>query len=565
MLLFAGLLLLVLVAGVAVGVVLVLVRDKMRQGTDADAASLAAQLSQQAARLEEARERDSAQREKIARLEEQAARAAEFQTALGETSAQLDGARTQAADARERLTAAEASIDSQKDLLARFDQEIGELRAKRDSLIAEQEQLQKLLAQATTTLESERTQNAEKLALLNDARAELSNQFKALAADILEEKSRRFTEQNQANLGQILDPLKTRLADFQSKVEEVQKEGIAGRTELRSHIDQLRSLNERLSADANSLVNALKGSSKTQGDWGEFILESILEGCGLRKGEQYRVQESFSYQDETGRRRARPDVILDLPEGKHLVIDAKVSLLDYNDYCNHPDERERAAALARHIGSVRNHLKDLSGRNYQALYDLKTLDFVVMFIPIEPAFMLAIANDSRIWQDAWNKNVLLVSPSTLLFVVRTVSQLWNQERQVRNVQEIVRRGGELYDKLAAFAKDLVNVGKSLDAARQSYDDAYKKLRTGRGNAIRQAELLKKLGVRPTKAMPLPLVEEAMDESADLPESEPLSFPEPAEPLEIDSLAAELGDSETGEQDNPVAAGEMLFVPPSENL
>jgi DNA recombination protein RmuC len=369
--------------------------------------------------------------------------------------------------------------------------------------------LQTQAAELRTALEKERANAEEKLATLTAARQELSNQFEALANKILEEKSKRFTEQNQANLGTLLTPLREKFGEFQTKVESLEKEGVASRSELKVQIDQLRSLNERLSQDAANLVSALRGSSKTQGDWGEFILESLLESSGLRKDHEYRVQENFQRDD---RSRARPDVVLDLPEGRHIVIDAKVSLVDYNDYCAGEDEAFRDEALRRHLASVRGHIKELALRNYQSLYGLRSLDFVVMFVPIEPAFMLALAQDGKLWEEAWNRNILLVSRTTLLFVLRTVAHLWRQEQQTKNVQEIVRRGGELYDKLSAFAKDLTDVGNSLDDARHSYDEAWKKLTSGRGNAIRQAELLRKLGVKPTKTLPLAMVEEALEGS-----------------------------------------------------
>jgi len=386
--------------------------------------------------------------------------------------------------------------------------------AAREQQVSNQQiaDLREQAAHLRTQLENERSAATEKLALLTSARQELSNQFKSLAGDILEEKSKRFTEQNQTNLGTLLEPIKQKFTEFQGTVEALKTDGISGRTELKTQIDQLRTLNERLSNDASNLVNALRGSSQKQGAWGEYVLESILESSGLRKGHEYRVQESFTRED---RSRARVDVILDLPEGRHLIIDSKVSLNDYDTYCNGNDEALRETALTRHLGSMRAHIKGLSQQNYHALYGLTSLDFVIMFVPIEPAFMLAIARDGKLWQEAWDKNVLLVSPSTLLFVVRTVSQLWRQEQQTRNVQEIVRRGGELYEKLAAFTKDLTDVGKSLDSARQSYDEAMKKLSTGRGNAIRQAEMLKKLGIKPAKNIPTPLVEAALDTPPEL--------------------------------------------------
>jgi DNA recombination protein RmuC len=372
--------------------------------------------------------------------------------------------------------------------------------------------LRETVAELTAKFDAEKNASQEKLGVLTSARKELSDQFEALANRILEEKAKRFTDQNEANLGNLLKPLKEKFGEFQVKVESLEKDGITGRTELKSQIDQLSKLNERLSQDATNLVSALKGSSKTQGDWGEFVLESILESSGLRKGYEYRVQESFTREDRT---RARLDVILDLPEGRHLVVDSKVSLNDYNDACSTSDELLREAALGRHLGAVRAHMRDLSQRNYHALYDLNSLDFVIMFVPIEPAFIAAIGRDNKLWQEAWDKSILLVSPSTLLFVLRTVAQLWRQEQQTRNVQEIVRRGSELYDKLAAFAKDLTDVGRSLDAARSSYDEAYKKLAQGKGNAIRQAEMLKSLGVKPAKSLqqslPPKLVELALQE------------------------------------------------------
>jgi DNA recombination protein RmuC len=389
----------------------------------------------------------------------------------------------------------------------------------KDQLRGEISGLKSTVAELTAKFEAEKNASQEKLAVLTSARKELSDQFEALANRILDEKSKKFTDQNEANLGNLIKPLKDKFGEFQSKVESLEKDGLTGRTELKTQIEQLRTLNERLSQDATNLVSALRGSSKTQGDWGELVLESILESSGLRKGYEYRVQESFTREDRT---RARLDVILDLPEGRHLVLDSKVSLNDYNDACSAAEDSLREAALGRHLTAVRTHIRDLSRHDYHALYSLNSLDFVIMFVPIEPAFIAAIGRDNKLWQEAWDKSVLLVSPSTLLFVLRTVAQLWRQEQQTKNVQEIVRRGSELYDKLAAFAKDLTDVGKSLDAARSSYDDAYKKLAQGKGNAIRQAEMLKELGVKPVKSLqqslPPKLAELAFQDEHDVSDS-----------------------------------------------
>ena len=398
--------------------------------------------------------------------------------------------------------------------------------AERERLRDEGAKLQIQIAALRTRNSRTSERNAqEKLALLTSAREELSNQFKSLANDILEEKSKRFTQQNQENLGQLIAPLREKFGDFQQKVESLEKEGVAGRTELKTQIEQLRSLNERLSEDATNLVSALRGSSKAQGEWGEVVLERILESSGLRRDHEYRVQETIFREDG---RRARLDIIIDLPEGRHLVLDSKVSLNDYSDYCSAGDDTVRDAALARHLASVRKHIRELSQRNYASLYGLNSLDFVVMFVPIEPAFMLALARDGKLWQEAWEKNILLVSPSTLLFVLRTVAHLWRQEQQEKNVRDIVRRGSELYDKLAAFAKDLTEVGGKLDAARGAYDEAYKKLAEGRGNVIRQAEMLKSLGIKPTKSMPTAMLDLAMEQEL---------FDEPDETADTLELAA----------------------------
>jgi len=382
------------------------------------------------------------------------------------------------------------------------------LETERERLAQQRQSADNRATAAEAELAAERKQSAEKLTLLTQAREDLSNQFKALAGEILEEKSKRFTEQNQANLGQLLTPLREKITEFQSKVEEVQKEGIAGRSELRVQIGQLKTLNERLSQDATNLVTALKGSSKVQGDWGEFILEGLLEASGLRKGHEYRLQETLKREDGRG---ARLDVIVNLPGGRHLIIDSKVSLSDYSDYCNSESDEAREAALAQHLASVRAHLKGLSDRNYELLHGLNSVDFVVMFVPIEPAFMLAIARDSRLWNDAWGKNILLVSPSTLLFVIRTVAHLWKQEQQTQNAMEIARRGALLYDKFVGFVEDLKAVGYRLTQAKDSYEAAYGKLSSGQANLVKQSELLRELGVKPKKALPIELIAAAMED------------------------------------------------------
>jgi DNA recombination protein RmuC len=366
------------------------------------------------------------------------------------------------------------------------------------------------LAELNTRLEAERRQAAEKVELLRAAREEMTLQFKTLASDILEEKSKRFTEQNQSQLGQLLDPLRSRLQEFQGKVEQFYVAEGQQRSALAQQVVQLQQLNQMLSEDARNLTQALKGSAKSQGNWGELILERVLEASGLRRGMEYAVQESHVREDGT---RVQPDVVIHLPEERHLVVDAKVSLLAYEDSVHASDESARASAQRRHLESVKAHIKGLSTKNYQQLYGLQSLDFVLMFVPIEPAFMAAIAADSELFMDAWDRNVLLVSPSTLLFVVRTVAHLWRQEAQTRNAQDIAKRGAELYDRLVGFTADLEKLGERLRLAQDSYASAYDKLARRKGNVIRQAELLRGLGVKPSKQLSKALRAELQDDEA----------------------------------------------------
>lgn len=403
----------------------------------------------------------------------------------------------------ERLAAVQEDI-------RRIESEKTSLAGLRDQHAAERQRLSNQVTELNTMLEAERKQTTEKLQLLKNAEEQLSDRFKALASEILEDKSKRFTEQNKTNLDQLLEPLKVRLTEFQGKVHEVYVQEGKDRSALAEQVKQLLALNNQLSKDAHNLTVALKGQSKAQGNWGELILERVLEASGLRKGHEYVVQESHAREDGS---RAQPDVIVRLPEDRHLIIDAKVSLTAYEEYANAETDPRRDAAVKRHMDSVRVHIRELSEKNYQQLHGTQSPDFVLMFIPVEPAFMLAISHDSELWQEAWKKNVLLVSPSTLLFVVRTVAHLWRQEQQSRNAQEIANRGAELYDKLAGFVEDLDSLGTKLQQAQKAYDGAYSKFTGGRGNVIRQAEMLKQLGIKPSRQLPQRLVDAALDGSS----------------------------------------------------
>ena len=348
--------------------------------------------------------------------------------------------------------------------------------------------------------------------VLEQMRVSLPETFKSLANEVLEEKSKRFTEQNQTSLDQVLEPLKTRLEDFQARIEAARMEQVRGGEKLSAHIDKLFESNIKIGDQANNLAVALRGSSKSQGAWGELILERTLQAAGLRPGHEYDAQQGYAAENGT---RAQPDIVIHLPGDRHLVIDSKVSLVHHGAYNTAESESARTLAADSHCGSVRTHIRGLADKNYQTLYGLNSIDFVIMFLPFESAFMLAVSRDEKLWEQAWQRNVMLVSPSTLLFVLRTVASLWRQEQQKRNVEEIARRGAELYNKLAGFVADFTKMGERLDQAKSSYEDALSKLHTGSGNVIRQAEMLRTLGVKPTKQIPLGLIELAQQETLEL--------------------------------------------------
>jgi len=416
------------------------------------------------------------------------------------------GARARAvelAQATERVRGFEAERARQESACAKLEasarvdrQEIARLTGESERLRAE--------------LGAERRSAAEKLQVLEQARESLTNQFKVTAAQIFEEKTQKLTAQTKQTLDPLLDPLKLQLQAFQAKVEEVYVAEGKDRSALKGQVEQLMALNQKLSSDAHQLTAALKGSNKAQGNWGELVLSRILESAGLREGKEYTAQESHVRDDGT---RAQPDVVIHLPEGKRLVVDSKVSLTAYQRAVSADDPAERAAAMAEHVDSVRGHIKGLSAKGYQKLHEGEAIDFVVMFVAVEPAFMWAIEADPALWQDAWERSVLLVSPSTLLFVLRTVAHLWRQERQTQNAHEIAKRGAALYDKLAGFVEALDGVGAHLERAQKSFADARAKLATGNGNALRQAELLVKLGVKPTKKLPKGDADDAQGEPA----------------------------------------------------
>lgn len=337
---------------------------------------------------------------------------------------------------------------------------------------------------------------------------QFADRFKNLANEILEEKSKKFTEQNKSNLDQLLKPLNERIRDFEQKVMQTHKDGETSRAALIQQIKDLRDLNNKVTQEANNLANALKGQTKTQGNWGEMILEKILEKSGLEKGREYVVQESLRSDDG---RRLQPDIVVKLPEDRNVIIDSKVSLKAYERYYSAENEKEKEKALKEHISSIQTHVKGLSSKSYQKLYQINNPDFVLMFIPIESAFGLAVQHESSLYNDAFERNVVIVSPSTLLATLFTINNIWKQERQNQNAQEIARQSGALYDKFVGFTEDMLKLGERMDQARRSYDDALNKLSTGRGNLVRRAERIRKLGAGVSKPLPPGLLSDETDE------------------------------------------------------
>jgi DNA recombination protein RmuC len=395
--------------------------------------------------------------------------------------------------------------------IAQLNNEIGGLRADLASKATNESALNARIGQLEADLNNERKSLTEKVELLENAKQTLANQFQALASDILEQKSKTFSEGSQKELGTLLTPLREQIKDFREKVERVQTESTTGVTELKTLIGALGTLNEQLTEEARNLSTALRGSAKTQGDWGEFILRDLLDKAGLREGEQYVFQQSFSgieTENSERTRSVRTDVLLFLPGGRNLVIDSKVSLTAYTDCVNAKDEDARKAALKLHLTSMRGHITGLAKAGYHKLPEIEAPDFVVMFVPVEPAFLMALQCDGELWADAYKQGILLVGPTTLLYVIRIINVLWQQDRQARNVSEVMKRGTELYEKFAGFVTDMDLIGDSLRKTDRHYEEAMKKLSEGRGNLVRQVQMLKELGIRTNKSIPKHLLDRA---------------------------------------------------------
>ncbi len=332
-----------------------------------------------------------------------------------------------------------------------------------------------------------------------------TKEFENLANKILDNKSEKFTKQNKENIDVILKPLQEKIEKFEKRVDDTHKESLTGQAMLRQQIIGLKELNEQMSKEATNLTKALKGDSKIQGNWGELVLEKVLEKSGLEKDREYFVQQSFTTADG---KRVLPDVVIHLPDNKRMIIDSKVSLVAYERFVNEEDDEIQVRHLSEHLTSLKRHVDQLSEKNYQDLYEMESPDFVLLFVPIEPAFAIAINKDPSIYNKAFEQNIIIVTPSTLLATLRTIDTMWNNEKQQRNAIEISRQAGALYDKFEGLIKDLTGVGKKMDDAKGDYSNAMNKLFEGRGNLITSVEKLKKMGAKAKKSLPEKIIKRA---------------------------------------------------------
>ena len=381
-----------------------------------------------------------------------------------------------------------------------------DLRSLREQLTAEKTTSTEL----STRLQEQQSAMEEKVAFLNKAKETLTTEFENLGQKIFEEKTSRFTKQNQDNLQNLINPVREQIKDFQKRVNDVYDSDSKDRSVLREIVTNLSNMNQQLSTDANNLTKALKGESKTQGNWGEVILERILEQSGLKKGQQYDTQ---AHHVNTEGERFYPDIVIHLPEDKDIIIDSKVSLTAYERYVTTEDESEKRQALRDHVQSVRNHIKSLERKDYTDLVNVKTLGYVLMFIPIEPAFILAGDEDPSLFSGAASQSVFPVVPSTLMITLKTINAMWQLESQNRNAEQIASQAAALYDKLAGFLESFDKIGERLGQAQESWTAARNQLASGRGNLIGKAEKFRQLGVNPKKQLPEDLVEAAQTKTA----------------------------------------------------
>jgi len=391
--------------------------------------------------------------------------------------------------------------------LAELKENVSKIEIERENIRKEKDFLSTELSRRNTEFENLQEQNLKRDAELEQQQIQLRKDFELMATKILDEKSEKFTLQNKENIKQILNPLQEKIQLFEKKVDDTQKESISMHSALKEQLLGLKDLNQQMAKEATNLTRALKGDSKTQGNWGELVLERVLEKSGLEKDREYFVQQNFQREDGS---RVMPDVVLHLPDSKKMIIDSKVSLTDYERLVNADDE-DRALYLKAHVNSIKRHVDQLSAKNYQGLYDIESPDFVLMFIPIEPAFAVAINEDNSLYNKAFEQNIVIVTPSTLLATLRTIDSMWNNEKQQQNAIEIARQAGALYDKFEGLVTDLTGVGKKIDAAKTDYSSAMNKLVDGKGNLISRVEKIKKMGAKAKKSLPESIIKRASEE------------------------------------------------------
>ncbi|WKK85271.2 DNA recombination protein RmuC [Marivirga arenosa] len=375
-----------------------------------------------------------------------------------------------------------------------------ELKEEKDAHSKEREknvQLNRQLSTVESDYKNLKIKLDEHKAELAELQQQFKNEFKNLAQEIFEEKSKKFTDQNKTNLGELLNPLKERIEKFEEKVEKSNKDSLVWNSALKEQISSLKELNQQITKEAENLTKALKGDSKSQGNWGEMQLEAILEKVGLQKDVHYEKEKN--YKNEEGSNQ-RLDYIIKMPDDKYLVLDSKVSLTAYSNYFDADDDTQRARFLKNHLDSINTHIKTLGDKNYQNLYDINQPDYVLMFIANEPALTIALKEDHSLYEKALDRNIVLVSTTTLMATLRTISYIWKQDLQNKNAIEIATQAGALYDKFTNFTDDLLKVGNNLKTTQNSYSDAMKKLYEGKGNLIRRTEILRELGAKTTKTI-----------------------------------------------------------------
>ena len=464
----------------------------------------------------DARDRQLRDSEQVQALHEQEVE--HLQTALEEQKARsgqleqgIEHWRQQSANLENRLAALESELAAKQDRVAQLVNESGQYQQRAETLSEELGQLKVELREQQVTLDKERRSASEKLELLEKNRDALKQEFENLANRIFEQKSERFSQQSKTSLDSLLNPFRDQLQDFRKRVEDVYTTETRDRQALRSEIKSLQELNRQITEEAANLTRALKGDKKIQGNWGELILERVLERSGLRKGVEYETQGSYRDEDN---QLLRPDVIVHLPDQRNLVIDSKVSLVAYQQWVTADQEEERAAALKQHVEAVRNHIRALSEKDYSQLNGLHSPDFVLLFMPIEPAFVAAFQQDENLFAEAFERKIIVVTPTTLLATLRTIENIWRYERQSQNARRIADRAGAVYDKLRVFVEAMEKLGSQLHTAQGTYDNAMNTLTRGRGNLISQANRFVELGVRVKKELPKSIVDQAEVDSED---------------------------------------------------